>query len=408
VKLLEICRLRHTPVMTLINKLDRHGREPLDLLDEIEQVLQIRCAPVTWPLRSGRHFAGVYHIPERRIIAYEKGRDEPSITSINGMALDDPALDELLGGWMDTLREEISLIEEAGHDFDLEGFRAGAITPVFFGTALHNFGIRELLDYFVEIAPPPQPRLTDVGQINPENGEFSGFVFKIQANMDPQHRDRIAFVRVCSGKFEPGMRVRHVRLGRDMQMSNPVTFMARGRDRAGDVWPGDIVGVHNHGTIQIGDTFTAGEAMRFKGVPNFAPELFRSVRTADPLRGKALQKGLTQLCEEGAAQVFRLIDRNDVILGAVGALQFDVVAWRLKHEYGVDCVFDSVQIRAARWIEGRGNGEIERFKNQYGANVALDGGGRLTYLAPSAVNLQLVTEKWPGLDFHATREVSSG
>ncbi|MEQ8663908.1 MAG: EF-Tu/IF-2/RF-3 family GTPase, partial [Gammaproteobacteria bacterium] len=290
-------------------------------------------------------------------------------------------------------------------EFDLAAYRSGAITPVFFGTALRNFGVRELLDTFVEVAPPPQSRATTGSEIAPDDPRFSGFVFKIQANMDPNHRDRIAFVRICSGRYEEGKRLYNVRLGRHVQIASALRFMAQGRDATAEAWAGDIIGFHNHGTIQIGDTFTEGESYSFTGIPSFAPELFRRVRTADPLKSKALQKGLTQLCEEGAAQVFNYLERNDIVLGAVGMLQFDVVAWRLRHEYGVECLFEPAQVQTARWLYADKPAELEKMKASVTNNLAIDGAGHLAYLAPTLVNLQLAEERWPAIEFRATREM---
>lgn len=404
IKLLEVCRLRNTPVMTFINKLDRHARDPLDLLDEIEDVLKIRCAPVTWPLSSGQHFGGVFDFRNRRVIPYPKSGSEEGAV-LPGMNLDEAREDARLGEHVRTLEEEIELIEGAGTGFDLEAYRAGEITPVFFGTALRNFGVRELLDTFVEVAPPPQPRATTGPEIEPTDKRFSGFVFKIQANMDPNHRDRIAFVRVCSGRYTEGKRLFNVRLGRQVQIANALRFLAQGRDATDEAWAGDIIGFHNHGTIQIGDTFTEGEDFAFTGVPSFAPELFRRVRTADPLKSKALLKGLTQLCEEGAAQVFNYIERNDIVLGAVGMLQFDVVAWRLQHEYGVECLFEPAQVQTARWLYSDKPAELEKLRSSAANNLAIDGAGQLAYLAPTRVNLQLAEERWPAVEFRATREM---
>jgi peptide chain release factor 3 len=408
IKLLEICRLRRTPIMTLINKLDRHSRPPLELLDEIESVLKIKCAPLTWPLGSGQHFAGVYHFADGCLLRYRRDVDA------NAQVVETPRVDlktqeaeSEFGGMLDEFRDELALIEGAGTDFNLEEYLAGTVTPVFFGSALQNFGIREMLDYFVEIAPPPLARPARERKVAANEPAFSGFVFKIQANMDPQHRDRIAFLRICSGRYQPGMKLRHVRLGRDVQVANALTFLARGREQVETAYAGDIIGLHNHGTIQIGDTFTSGESLNFQGIPSFAPELFRRVRSVDPLRAKALLKGLTELCEEGAAQVFRLTQRNDLILGAIGVLQFDVVAHRLKHEYGVDCVFEGVPTQFARWVTSDKPGELDKFIRQVGDNVAFDGGGLPAYLAPTRVNLQLTIERWPEIQFHATREVSA-
>jgi peptide chain release factor 3 len=407
IKLLEICRLRNTPVLTLINKLDRHAREPLELLDEIERILNIKCAPITWPLSSGNRFAGIYHFGQKQILRFAREKDgNEELLESEAYALDAPETATLFGDEMPALREEIELIEGAGAQFDLAAYRAGQVTPVFFGTALRNFGIRELLDFFVEMAPPPLARPANERVVEAGETNFSGFVFKIQANMDPQHRDRIAFLRICSGKFAPGIRLRHVRLGREITLSSALTFMARGREQVEEGWAGDIIGLHNHGTIQIGDTFTTGESLTFTGIPSFAPELFRRVRAGDPMKNKALVKGLTQLCEEGAAQVFRLTQRNDFVLGAIGALQYDVVAFRLKNEYGVDCIFEAVSTTLARWVSSDKLGELEKFSRQLSDNVALDGGGLLAYLAPTRVNLQLTMERWPDVQFHATREFS--
>ncbi|MBX9608614.1 MAG: peptide chain release factor 3 [Gammaproteobacteria bacterium] len=399
IKLLEVCRLRNTPVITFINKLDRHARDPLDLLDEIESVLKIKCAPVTWPLGSGQHFDGIFDFRTRSVIPYQRGADvEPEQVPLAEACARFPDSTKVL-------QEEIELIEGAGTEFRREDYLAGGITPVFFGTALRNFGVRELLDAFVDMAPPPLDRPTTTGVAPAASPAFSGFVFKIQANMDPNHRDRIAFVRICSGQYEEGKKFFNVRLGRQVQMANAIRFMAQGRDATDSAWAGDIIGFHNHGTIQIGDTFTEGEAFKFTGIPSFAPELFRRVRTADPLKSKALLKGLTQLCEEGAAQVFSYLNRNDIVLGAVGVLQFDVVAWRLKHEYSVDCIFEPVQVATARWLSAAKESTLDKMKGQAAQYLAMDGAGQLAYLAPSSVNLQLAQEKYPDVQFRATREM---
>ncbi|MGR8921597.1 MAG: peptide chain release factor 3 [Gammaproteobacteria bacterium] len=401
IKLLEVCRLRNTPVITFINKLDRNARSPLDLLDEIESVLDIQCAPVTWPLGSGQLFDGIYDFRNASIVPYPRDGDADTAPVPLAAAAEDGRFVESL----DTLREEIDLLEGAGTAFDVDAYRRGAITPVFFGTALRNFGLKEMLDTFTAIAPPPLPRATNAGEVEAGDKSFSGFVFKIQANMDPNHRDRIAFVRICSGQYEEGKRLYSVRLGRQVQVANAVRFMAQGRDAADNAYAGDIIGFHNHGTMQIGDTFTEGERFSFTGIPSFAPELFRRVRTADPLKGKALLKGLTQLCEEGAAQVFNYLERNDIVLGAVGMLQFDVVAWRLRHEYSVECVFEPVQVQTARWVVSEKPGEIDKLKAHAPNHMAVDGAGQLAYLAPSMVNLQLAEERWPDIEFRATREM---
>jgi peptide chain release factor 3 len=275
---------------------------------------------------------------------------------------------------------------------------------VFFGSGINNFGVREVLDALVDYAPTPLPRATTTRTVQPTEEKFSGFVFKIQANMDPAHRDRVAFLRVCSGHYSQGMKVKHVRLGRDVKIANAITFMAQEREAVEDAWSGDIIGLHNHGTIQIGDTFTEGEDLKFTGIPHFAPELFRRAVLKDPLRMKALQKGLEQLSEEGATQLFRPVRNNDLILGAVGVLQFDVVAYRLKDEYNVDCIFEPVTVNTARWVECDDAKKLEEFKVKAHDNLAVDGSGLLTYLAPTRVNLNLTQERWPEVRFFDTRE----
>ena len=404
IKLMEVCRLRDTPILTFINKLDREGRDPIELMDEVEEVLNIQCAPITWPIGMGKGFKGVYHIYNQSIHLYSAthGGKIQSGEVIQG--LDNPRLDEVLGGVADELREEIELVRGASHEFDKQAFLAGKQTPVFFGSAINNFGVEELLDYFVEVAPSPQPRETQQRIVRPEEETFSGFVFKIQANMDPQHRDRIAFLRICSGTYDKGMKARQVRIGKDVKLANAITFMASEREHVESAYPGDIIGLHNHGTIQIGDTFTQGEELKFTGIPNFAPELFRRVRLRDPMKNKALQKGLDQLSEEGASQVFRPLNNNDIIVGAVGVLQFDVVAFRLKEEYNVECSFEAVNVNTARWATSDDEKKLDEFRKKAADNLALDASGSLTYLAPTRVNLDLTIERWPEIEFHATRE----
>lgn len=405
IKLMEVCRLRDTPILTFINKLDRDSREPIELLDEIERILKIRCAPITWPIGMGKHFKGIYHIGLDKICLYESGQNNRTQegNTING--LHNPDLDKAIGKDMaEAFREELSLVLGASHTFELSSFLSGHLTPVFFGSAINNFGVRELLDAFVDYAPLPQARGTETRLVEPEEKKFTGFVFKIQANMDPQHRDRIAFLRVCSGLYHKGMDMRHVRLGKDIHISNALTFMAGEREHVSEAKPGDIIGLHNHGTIQIGDTFTEGESLKFLGIPYFAPELFRAVRPKDPLKAKALQKGLIQLSEEGATQVFRPLDSNKIILGAVGVLQFDVVAHRLQFEYNVDCVYDTITVATARWIHAKDPKKLEEFRKKAQMHLSLDGGNNLAYLAPSMVNLSLLMERWPDIIFSDTRE----
>ncbi|THB66063.1 MAG: peptide chain release factor 3 [Gammaproteobacteria bacterium] len=404
IKLMDVCRLRDTPIYTFINKLDREGRDPIELMDEVEEVLKINCAPITWPIGMGKEFKGVFHLYNNTVHLFSpthKGLIKEGKV-IEG--LDNPELDEELGTLAEDLREEIELVRGASHEFDLEEYLAGRMTPVYFGSAINNFGVRELLTDFSEHAPKPLPREAEERKVDPEEEKLSGFVFKIQANMDPAHRDRIAFFRVCSGVFKKGMKMKHVRLGRDVQISNALMFFASERDHVEDAYPGDIIGLHNHGTIKIGDTFTQGEDLKFTGIPHFAPELFRRARLKDPLKMKALAKGLEQLCEEGATQLFKPLTNNDLILGAVGVLQFDVAAHRLKTEYNVDCVFENVSVATARWIGCDDDKTLQQFKNKNQINLAIDHAGDLVYLAPSRVNLQLAEERAPDVQFFATKE----
>ncbi len=405
IKLMEVCRLRDTPIMTFINKLDREGRDPIELLDEVESVLGIQCAPVTWPIGMGSRLKGVVHLVSGEVHLYEQGRNFTRQDSTIFASLDDPQLVERLGeNLLAELRDELELVQGASHAFDVHAYRAGKQTPVFFGSAVNNFGVQPLLDFFVDHAPSPQPHETTTRLVNPDEGKLSGFVFKIQANMDPMHRDRVAFMRVCSGRFSAGMKSFHVRTGKEMKLANALTFMASDREIAVEAWPGDVIGIHNHGTISIGDTFTEGESISFTGIPNFAPELFRRARLRDPLKLKQLQKGLAQLSEEGATQFFRPLMSNDLILGAVGTLQFDVVAYRLKDEYSVDSSFEPVGVVTARWIRCDDAKKLEEFRDKNAMNLALDAAGELVYLAPTRVNLQLAQERAPGVQFLATRE----
>lgn len=408
VKLMEVCRMRATPIFTFINKLDREGRDPMSLLDEVEEVLGIRCAPVTWPIGMGRSLKGIYHLQQDRVYWYSPRKDGRAHASDYTDGLDNPVLDQRLGADAQALREEIELVRGASHAFDTQAYLAGELTPVYFGSAINNFGIRELLDDFVTEAPAPGTRAAAQRQVDPGEDQLTGFVFKIQANMDPAHRDRIAFLRICSGRFSQGMKVRHVRLGKEVKIPDALTFMAAERERVEHAYPGDIIGIHNHGTIAIGDTFSERETLHFAGIPNFAPELFRRAVLRDPLRAKALHKGLAQLCEEGATQFFRPLHGSSVILGAIGPLQFDVVAHRLHSEYGVDCAFEAVNVATARWISAQDTKQLAAFKDRAGEHLALDHAETLVYLAPTRVNLELTMERWPDITFHATRDHALG
>jgi peptide chain release factor 3 len=403
-KLMEVCRMRNTPIMTFINKLDRDGLTPMDILADIEDKLQIECVPLSWPIGMGKDFKGVYNIYRGSLHLFTPGRNSRKEEGITITDLADPRLDELLGSGAGRIREDISLIEGASSPFSLEEYLKGNQTPVFFGSAINNFGVQELLDAFVEMAPSPGVRMTTTRPVSPFEESFSGFVFKIQANMDLAHRDRIAFFRICSGKFTRGMRVMHHRIGREIILSNATIFMAQDRTNVEEAWPGDIIGIHNHGIIQIGDTFTEGEELRFTGIPNFAPEHFRRVRVKNSLRIKQLQKGLTQLSEEGAVQVFRPVAGNDYILGAVGVLQFDVTMARLKTEYGVDASYEPIDYTTARWIACDDRKMLANFEKKNQNNLAYDAGNHLTYLTTSEWRLGFTMEDWPGIKFNKTRE----
>ncbi|EMB0049100.1 peptide chain release factor 3 [Pseudomonas aeruginosa] len=404
IALMEVCRLRDTPIVSFINKLDRDIRDPIELLDEIEAVLKIKAAPITWPIGCYKDFKGVYHLADDRIIVYVPGHGHERIETKVIEKLDSDEARAHLGDLYDNFVEELELVQGACHEFDKDAFLKGEMTPVFFGTALGNFGVDQVLDCIVDWAPQPLSRATHERSVEPTEEKFSGFVFKIQANMDPKHRDRIAFMRICSGKYEKGMKMRHVRLGKDVKIADALTFFSSEREQLEEAYAGDIIGLHNHGTIQIGDTFSEGENFGFTGIPHFAPELFRRVRLKDPLKSKQLRQGLQELAEEGATQVFFPERNNDIILGAVGVLQFDVVASRLKEEYKVECAYEAINVWSARWIECDDEKKLKEFKDKAFENLSVDGGEHLTYLAPTRVNLSLMEERWPDIRFRATRE----
>ncbi|PIE39726.1 MAG: peptide chain release factor 3, partial [Gammaproteobacteria bacterium] len=407
IKLMNVCRLRDTPIFSFVNKMDRDIRDPIELLDEIEEVLGIAAAPVNWPVGMGQFFKGVYNLYSDILHLYTPGQGSvlPEDKRIEGLASDEAKA--LLGDEYDDFLEEIELVRGASHEFDHDEYLAGRLTPVFFGTALGNFGVREMLDDFVQWAPAPLPREAAQRKVAADESTFSGFVFKIQANMDPRHRDRIAFLRVCSGAYEKGMKMRHTRIGKDVKIADAVTFKAGERVLVERAVSGDIIGLHNHGTIQIGDTFTEGELLSFTGIPYFAPELFRRIRLTDPLKSKQLQKGLQQLSEEGSTQVFSPINSTDLIVGAVGQLQFDVVAYRLKDEYKVEAIYEPVNVYTARWVAADDPHKLAEFRRKASEHLSVDGGGYLTYLAPTRVNLALMEERWPDITFRATREHQS-
>ncbi|QLK87839.1 peptide chain release factor 3 [Arsenophonus endosymbiont of Aphis craccivora] len=404
-KLMEVTRLRDTPILTFMNKLDRDIRDPMELMDEVESELSIACSPITWPIGCGKLFKGIYHLYRNETILYQSGQGHAIQYVVVIKGLNNTELDKVIGDdFAAQLREELELVKGASHEFNLDAFLQGKLTPVFFGTALGNFGVDHMLDGLVNWAPTPMPRQADSRIVNAEEEKFSGFVFKIQANMDPKHRDLVAFLRIVSGCYQKGMKLYQVRNKKEVVISDALTFMAGDRSHVEEAFPGDIIGLHNHGTIQIGDTFTQGEVLKFTGIPNFAPELFKRIRLHDPLKQKQLLKGLVQLSEEGAVQVFRPLANNDLIVGAVGVLQFDVVVARLKSEYNVEAIYEPVNVSTARWIECDDVKKLEEFKRKNEQNLALDGGDNLSYIAPTMVNLNLTRERYPEIRFCKTRE----
>ncbi|MFO7707481.1 MAG: peptide chain release factor 3 [Desulfobacterales bacterium] len=407
-KLMEVCRMRNTPIITFINKLDREGLDPIGLLDEIENKLQIECTPFSWPVGMGKGFKGVYNLQRSELYLFAPGLETREREGIRITDLSDPQLDQVLGSRAGELRAQVELLEGAANPFEREHFLNGSQTPVFFGSALNNFGVQELLDAFVELAPQPRPRDALTRIVHPDEEAFSGFVFKIQANMDPAHRDRIAFLRICSGKFNRGMRVTHHRAGKQVALNNATIFMAQDRTNVEEAYSGDIIGIHNHGTIRIGDTFSEKEHLQFTGIPNFAPEHFRRVRLKNPMKSKQLHKGLVQLSEEGAIQVFRTLLGGDLILGAVGLLQFDVTMARLEAEYGVDAVYEPVDYSTARWVECEDKKTLERFERMQRSDLAYDAEGYLTYLCVNEFRLGFAIKDWPEITFRKTREYSDG
>ena len=403
IKLLDVCRLRDTPIITFVNKFDREVRGPLDILEEIESTLKIDCAPVSWPVGMGKSFRGVFDLQSNRLLRFRGGEEKQSTDTEVLEGLDNPRLDELFPDETEILREEVDLIRGASSPFDKEMFLAGMQTPVFFGSGINNFGVQEVLQALLEWAPEPQPRAAAERDVGPAEDPLTGFVFKIQANMDPKHRDRIAFFRICSGRYEPGKKLHHLRLGREVRVANAQTFMANSRKSSEGAVAGDIIGIHNHGQLQIGDTLTEGEQLTFRGIPYFAPELFMTARPEDPLKAKQLQKGLKELGEEGAVQVFT----NELgrrLLGAVGRLQFDIVAHRLKGEYNVDALYEPADIYTARWLSFPDEDTRQKFRQRESASLAEDIDGNPVYLASSRYKLQITQERFPEVGFHETRE----
>ena len=405
-KLVSVCRMRKTPIIVFINKLDREGRDAFDLLDEVEEKLGLKVLPLSWPVGMGQLFQGVYNIYEEKLILFSAHGKQLEEDTLEIKDLNDERLDKKIGkNAANTLREEIEIIKGVYPKLSQEAYLKGDICPLFFGSAVNNFGVKELLDCFVEIAPSPRPRDAEERTIEPTEEKFSGFVFKIHANMDPKHRDRIAFLRICSGKFERNTNYLHVRQARQMKFSNPTAFMAAKKEVVDEAFPGDIVGLYDSGNFMIGDTMTEGEILNFKGIPSFSPEQFRYVLNTDPLKTKQLNKGLDQLMDEGVAQLFTKIENNRKIVGTVGALQFDVIQYRLLNEYGASCQYEPVNLHRACWVSSSDKKAMEEFKTRRRRDLATDTNDKLVYLAESSWALKTVQEAHPSIDFHFTSEV---
>ena len=403
-RLLEVCRARNTPILTFVNKMDREVQPPLDLIDEIERTLGMDAIPFTWPIGMGRQFQGVFDLRKKGIRVFKPGADRANSDDEFITVLDDPAVQKRFGTSLNEAQEEIELIEGATPDFNQNEFLAGHQTPVFFGSAINNFGVREVLDALVDLAPHPEPRKAMQREVLPDEQKFTGVVFKIQANMNPAHRDRIAFLRVCSGQFKRGMNLKVARSGKDIRTSTVVSFLSQRRDILEEAYPGDIIGIPNHGTLQLGDTLTEGESLQFTGLPFFAPEIFRTVEIADPLRSKQLKLGLTQLGEEGAIQVFRPHIGNTLLLGAVGILQFEVVTHRLQNEYSVAARIAPAKYQLARWVTADDARELQRFIEANAHRIAYDAVDAPTFLASYGAEISVAEENWPSIRFHKMRE----
>jgi peptide chain release factor 3 len=404
-KLFEVCRMRNVPIITFINKLDREGREPLELMDEVEKDLQLHVTPGSWPIGMGQSFRGCYDLLQDRLVLLDRARKDIATQGEVCDGLDDPKIDQLLSpSEAARLREEVYMARELCPPFDHQAYLEGDLTPVYFGSALNNFGVKMLLDALVAHAPSPRPQKTTTREVDPQENDVTGFVFKIQANMDPRHRDRLAFIRLCSGRFERGMKLFHPRSGKQMTMHNPVLFLAQDRNLAEEAYAGDIIGLPNHGNLHIGDALTEGETLRFIGIPSFAPELLQRVRADDPMRAKHLGRALSQLAEEGAALILKTLVTNDWIVGVAGALQFEVLADRIRTEYNIPVHFESTAYQTARWVDAEDPKELKRFIDKNEMAVAEDHHGLPVFLARSAWQLKCAIDDWPSIKFLKTRE----
>ena len=403
-KLMEVCRMRNTPVMVFINKLDRPSKDPFDLLDEIEKELKIKVRPLAWPISTGPTFKGVYDLYADRLSLFFAQDKQTAEGEQLDIRLNDPTIDKYIAPFTQQLHDDLELVEGVYPPFDLERYRKGEIAPVFFGSALNNFGVRELLDCFIRIAPSPGPSHTVQRDIDPYEPKMTGFVFKIHANMDPNHRDRIAFLKICSGRFERNKPYLHVRSGKNIKFAAPTAFMAEKKSVIDEAFPGDIVGLHDTGNFKIGDTFTEGEQLQFVGIPSFSPELFRYIENGDPMKFKQLAKGIDQLMDEGVAQLFISQMNGRKIIGTVGALQFEVIQYRLEHEYGAICRYEPVQVYKACWVESDNTAQMDDFRRRKFNNMARDKHGREVFLADTSYALAMAQEKFPNIRFHFTSE----
>ena len=406
--LMKVCRMRKTPVIIFVNKMDLEGKDPFDILDELEEKLNIRVRPLTWPIGIGGTFKGVYNLHEQNLNLFEANKQQIEDNNISISDLQDSSLDEYIGDLSNTLREEVDLIEGVYDPFEKQEYREANIAPVFFGSAVNNFGVREVLNTLTEIAPGPQARTTSEREILPSESKFTGFVFKIHANLDPNHRDRIAFLRITSGKFERNKFYHHVRLDKSIKFSNPTTFMARSKSLIDEAFPGDVVGLYDTGNFKIGDSLTEGESLMFKGIPSFSPEIFKEVNNDDPMKSKQLDKGLLQLTDEGVAQLFSRSSGNRKIIGTVGELQFDVIQYRLKHEYNASCSFRNITAHKACWLTSENEEKLKEFCRLKHNDIVFDKDGNAVFLAPSTWILNLEKQNNPEIAFHETSEFKTG
>ncbi len=404
-KLVNVCRMRKTPMIIFINKLDREGKDAMDLLDEVEEKLGLNVCPMSWPIGMGQRFKGVYNMYEKNLNLYKEVNKQKISESTAFDDVTDPELDRMIGeDFANELREELELVQGVYPEFSKEDYLQGEIAPVFFGSALNNFGVRELLDCFIDIAPIPQPKDAEERTVKPEEKNLTGFVFKIHANMDPNHRNRLAFLKVVSGTFERNKNYQHIRLGKTFKFSNPTAFMASKKSVIDEAFPGDIVGIPDSGNFRIGDTVTEGETLHFAGIPSFSPEHFRFINNADPLKAKQLAKGVDQLMDEGVAQLFTLKQNGRKIIGTVGALQYEVIQYRLEHEYGAKCSYEAFPAFKACWVETKNQEQLEEFSKLKQRYLAEDKFGRLVFLADSQFSLQMTQEKFPDITFHLKSE----